>query len=202
MKQILKELWAENTPVMKVGKIVLWMLLLFSGMIMGEDWDAIPLVCFFGMFDSLAIARGKVEIEYLIPITLEQRKRKEILKAVIAAAPHALTAGLGYVLTISRWYVWDREFVFMVTMIFLFVFLYYLNSRILLVRDRQILFGGTMYLISAILLLFYLVIRKMGSLGFSFLEGDYCIPEYGIAILWLVIAFIVTKENIKKLEFM
>lgn len=58
-----------------------------------------------------------------------------------------------------------------------------------------------MYLASAILLLFYLVIRKMGSFGFSFLEGDYYIPEYGIAILWLVIAFIVTRENIKKLEF-
>lgn len=136
MKQILKELWAENTLVMFGGKVVLWVLLLFSGMVIGEDWDAIPLVCFFGIFDSLAIARGNVEIEYLIPITLKQRKRKEILKAVIAAAPHALTASFGYILTISRWYVWDREFVFMVTMIFLFVFLYYLNSRILLVGDR------------------------------------------------------------------
>lgn len=176
-------------------------LLLFSGMIIEGYWYAISLVWFFGMFDTLALARGNAEIEYLIPLTREQRKRKEILKAVITAAPHALAAGFGYVLTISKWYVWDKEFVFMVTMIFLFVFWYFLNSRIDLVGRQKILFWGTMYLVSVILGLFYFILRKMGNLGFAFLKGDYNTAEYGIAILWLVIAFILTRVNVKKLEF-
>lgn len=126
---------------------------------------------------------------------------KQILKAVITAAPHALAAGLGYVLTISKWYVWDIEFVFMVTIIFLFVFWYFLNSRILLVGGKKTFFWETMYLVSVILGLFYFILRKMGNLGFAFLKGDYNTAEYGIAILWLVIAVILIRENIKKLEF-
>lgn len=144
MKQIFLELWIENKqmPILLILKIILIFLSVFSGVLFwGYPYSILALIMVMSL-QSVTV-KFAAQVEYLIPLSDQDRKRAQIQKSILIAGIYAITNATGYSLTISlcKQYQWDGEMIVFIIMIILFPYILIFNFRILAVRIRYFEFN-------------------------------------------------------------
>jgi len=139
MRQIFLELWIDNKqiPVLLIIKILLLFLSVFLGvLLMGFPYSILALS--FVMSLQCVTVKFPAQVERLIPLSDQDRKRTQIQKGIIISGIYTIANAAGYVLTISLGgrYQWDGEMMVFMIMILVFPFILIFNFRILFERLR------------------------------------------------------------------
>lgn len=194
MKQVLLELWLENrNSVLFCKKAALVFILLFVGVLIAGYPYGIIWIFVAVSLESASVAEVS-QIEYLLPRTDAHRKKAAICKSMVIAGVYSMANTIGYLLTISvnKRYQWDMELLFFIIMMTIFVFLLFVDVRMVfpVIRNKRMgmpgqraaskpFRAGWVLFLDAVIIpflacyLFLFIMRKLARINlFAFLGGS------------------------------
>lgn len=186
MRQVFWEIWIENKqiPALLILKILLLILSIFSGFLLYGYPYSIIILLFAMPLQSINV-RFAEQVEFLIPLSDQDRKRSQIQKSMIIAGIYAIANAVGYILTIcfSERYQWDGEMIIFMLMMITFPFLLLFNFRILYERIK---FYNFKYI---------LIKKKTGPLSFDILTSV-------LAVLCILLFLFYKFAKLKEFQFL
>ncbi|MBO6015123.1 MAG: hypothetical protein J6P60_00860 [Lachnospiraceae bacterium] len=211
MKQVWRELKAENGIVLLSSKLVMLSFFLFGGVLLRGFPYMVMIASLPIAFFVIPMLRG--EIQLLLPRTERERCRTAIVKCMVKAAVYSLCVAAGYVINISfsGRYHWDRQMIAFVGIMEVFLFLGYFNyalsaeqigNRPFVFSERETKREIAMALVPllAFVYLWILTLQEMSGLDwFDFGRSQNAVDLAGAALL-LITLCLVTRKQLKRLD--